>query len=96
LISKQPPRQDGTNRGKTGFPARIQGSRSRGRTGASISRTTRFCPESHEIINEQSCESCEKYRHWPEGTDEKPKECWYDWQDRQSFDECEDDNEQEE
>ncbi|MFQ5799377.1 MAG: hypothetical protein ACE5H0_11910 [Bacteroidota bacterium] len=40
----------------------------------------RFCPESHEVINVRECESCEKYRHWPGGTDEEPRECWYHWQ----------------
>jgi len=40
----------------------------------------RFCPESRKLIDEQKCQSCEKYRHWPEGTDEEPRQCWYDWQ----------------
>ncbi|MFB0553067.1 MAG: hypothetical protein ACETWQ_07105 [Phycisphaerae bacterium] len=60
-----------------------------------ISRqNTRYCPESHEIIYEQKCESCEKYRHWPEGTDEEPRECWYDWQARPPSDECDDDSDE--
>ena len=93
ILSPQISKKDGTNRDKTGSPSRRHGSRARGCTNASISRNTRLCPESHELIGERSCESCEKYRHWPEGTDEEPKECWYDWEDRQSFDECEDDGE---
>ena len=44
----------------------------------------RYCPESHERIDTRQCESCEKYRHWPDGTEEKPRECWYDWQAIQS------------
>lgn len=57
-----------------------------GRTIIGISSNLRFCPESHETINIQECEKCEKYRHWPEGTDEEPRECWYDWQATQSSD----------
>jgi hypothetical protein len=40
-------------------------------------------------VDLEQCESCEKYRHWPEGTDEEPRECWYDWQDSQAFTEDE-------
>lgn len=44
------------------------------------SSNLRFCPECHEAINTQECEKCEKYRHWPAGTKDEPRECWYDWQ----------------
>ena len=39
-----------------------------------------YCLETHEIINSHLCEDCEKLRHWPEGSTEDPRECWYDWQ----------------
>jgi len=51
-------------------------------TGSLISRRNnrpRICPEDRKHIDEQKCESCEKYRHWPKGTNEEPKKCWYDW-----------------
>ena len=48
--------------------------------GSGILRSERFCPENHERINAGQCENCEKYRHWPEGTEEEPRECWYDCQ----------------
>lgn len=41
----------------------------------------RFCPETRKLIDEQkNCQYCEKYRHWPEGTNQEPRKCWYDWQ----------------
>jgi hypothetical protein len=55
--------------------------RIRGKTGLFISKQkTRYCPESREVIYIDRCDDCEKHRHWPEGTNEEPKECWYDWQ----------------
>ena len=42
--------------------------------------TRRYCPATHELIDLEDCQSCEKYRHWPAHTDEEPSECWYDWQ----------------
>ena len=44
------------------------------------SYSARYCPETHEMIDKKQCESCEKYRHWPEGTTEEPRQCWHDWQ----------------
>jgi len=70
------------------------GARSGARAG--VGRRIRICPESHERIDEENCLSCEKYRHWPEGTDEEPKECWYDWKARSSCTEEGDDDDAEE
>jgi len=78
--SKPPPGQQSDNRGRQEFAIKKHISRGGAGAGATTKRTSRCCPESHELIDEQKCESCEKYRHWPEGTDEEPKECWYDWQ----------------
>jgi len=67
-----------------------------GRTGDSISgkkSQPRFCPESRKLIDEQKCRSCEKYRHWPEGTYEEPRQCWYDWQANPPADESDDSDE---
>lgn len=52
----------------------------------------RTCPESREVIAKERCEDCEKYRHWPEGTTEEPRECWYDWQARARAEEGDDDS----
>jgi len=54
---------------------------------------SRFCPESHGLIDKKKCESCEKYRHWPQGADEEARECWYDWQAKPSHDESKEDAE---
>lgn len=51
-----------------------------GRTNVQSGISLRHCPENHEIVDVETCESCEKYRHWPEGTNEEPRECWHDWQ----------------
>ena len=67
----------GTYRGsrQTGGPVgRSTGAR------APAARITRICPQTHELIDSDQCQSCEKYRHWPEGSDEEPRECWYDYQ----------------
>ena len=61
------------------------------RTMANSHRGQRYCPESREIIDEQQCESCDKYRHWPDGTDEEPRECWYDWEESRLLRQGEDD-----
>lgn len=55
----------------------------------------RFCPESHEAVNTQECEKCEKYRRWPEGTNEEPRECWYYWQAKPPAEEGDDDSSEE-
>ena len=59
---------------------------SRASTGARGGGSNRICPESNELINVEQCGSCEKYRCWPEGMDEEPRECWYDWQARSQHD----------
>ena len=84
---KPPPGQEGYNRGRREFPIKRYRSRGGAGAGGKTNRASRYCPESHELVDEQKCESCEKYRHWPEGTDEEPKECWYDWQARLPEDE---------
>lgn len=57
--------------------------RAPGKAGPVISRrNTRYCPESHEVIDREQCKNCEKFRYWPEGTKEEPRECWHDWQAR--------------
>lgn len=69
-----------SSRYRDGLQFKHRSSGGGGRAKAGISRTARVCPESHQPADEQKCESCEKYHHWPEGTDEEPRECWYDWQ----------------
>ncbi|MCP4261029.1 MAG: hypothetical protein GY774_26485 [Planctomycetes bacterium] len=81
----------GRSRGRGGYPFKRHGSGRHGSTGAKASHNMRICPENHESINEQKCQSCEKYRRWPEGTDEEPQECWYDWQTQPLHDESEKD-----
>lgn len=68
------------NQGQRSHPTRIYKSYRGGRTGAATSRGLRYCPESHDTVDRQQCEDCDKYRNWPEGTSEEPRECWYDWQ----------------
>ncbi len=80
LTPKPPLSRSGDRRGRGGHPLRRHGSGRHGSTGARASHNMRICPENHESIDEQKCQSCEKYRHWPEGTDEELRECWYDWQ----------------
>jgi len=79
LTPKPPLSRSGGSRGRGGHPFRRHGSGRHGSTGARAGHNMRICPENHESIDEQKCESCEKYRQWPEGTDEEPRECWYDW-----------------
>jgi len=90
LTPKPPLSGSGGRRGRGGHPFRRHGSGRHGSTGARASHNMRICPENHESIDEQ-CESCEKYRRWPEGTDEEPRECWYDWQMKPPPDESEED-----
>ncbi len=44
---------------------------------------SRIRPETHRFANEEQRQDCDKYRYWPKGTDEEPKECWHEWQERQ-------------
>ncbi len=77
-------RGSGHGSGKKGLP---KSRRTRGKTGLSTgSQMTRYCPEIREVININKCDDCEKYRHWPEGADKEPRECWYDWQEKPSSD----------
>jgi len=48
--------------------------------------SARACPDTNESVNKEYCQCCEKYRHWPDGTDEEPKECWHDWMAAPKFD----------
>lgn len=67
--------------------------RTRGKTGLSIgSQMTRYCPETQEVISNDKCDDCEKYRHWPEGTDDEPRECWHDWQEKPPSDDFDSDS----
>jgi len=73
-------RGGGCSRKKQGSPLKKNIARQSGRTNAGISSDLRYCLDSHELVDKETCESCEKYRHWPEVTNEDPKECWHDWQ----------------
>jgi len=64
-----------------------------GRATAGISNDLSYCLENHEFIDKETCQLCEKYRHWPQGIDEEPRECWYAWQVSQSTDEPDENNE---
>jgi hypothetical protein len=75
----RPPMQIGDSMGRHAQPSKQYKPLLGGRTNAQSNVSLRHCPESREIINRETCESCEKYRHWPEGTDEEPRECWHDW-----------------
>lgn len=86
---RKPPRKGGGNiRPRQKLPRHFIVSPRRRIFGTSSN--LRFCPESREAVNTEECQKCEKYRHWPEGTDEEPRECWYDWQAKQSLGESDD------
>lgn len=76
----RPPRMQYGDGWRQGGHPRVGGSRRGGRTGTKGSGGLRHCPDSRDLVNEDKCNSCEKYRHWPEGTEQEPRECWYDWQ----------------
>lgn len=83
-------RGGGSSRRKRGLLFKRRIPRLSGRTVPGRNWNIRFCPESRERIDEKKCKSCEKYRHWPEGTKEEPRECWYDWQAKPPSNECDD------
>jgi hypothetical protein len=95
LPPKSRRRGGGCGRKKQGFPFRKSIAKQGGRTSVGMSSNLRYCFESHELIDKGTCESCGKYRHWPQGTNEEPRACWYDWQPTWSHnkEETEDDNE---
>jgi hypothetical protein len=78
--STMPIRQNGDGIRKHGHSAKNYKPLFGGRTNAQSNVGLRHCPQSHELIDMETCESCEKYRHWPDGTNEEPRECWHDWQ----------------
>jgi len=92
-LRKPPHRGGGSSRRKRGFLFKRRIPRLSGRTVPGRNRNIRFCSESRERIDEKKCKSCEKYRHWPEGTKEEPRECWYDWQAKEPVDEPDDNDE---
>lgn len=61
-------------------PARPSASRGRTNAGGGNSSLSQ-CPEQGDLIHKpEDCQGCPKYRHWPEGTEEEPGECWFDWE----------------
>jgi hypothetical protein len=76
------PRRTGEGWSQPGIQPQLGGSRPRGRTGAGPIGIGRICPEAGEFVSEEQCQDCDKYRHWPEGTDEEPRECWHEWRER--------------
>ncbi|MGD0784362.1 MAG: hypothetical protein ABR969_00910 [Sedimentisphaerales bacterium] len=91
----KPPQQNESRTGRHIQPFKGYKPLSGGRTNAQSSIGLRHCSENNELIDREICESCKKYRHWPDGTDEEPRECWHDWQLTQFYnkDETEDGNE---
>ena len=73
----------GSSRRGQGLPVGRRGPGRLGRSMATPEPATRQCPANHETVNQQECEECDKHRHWPEGTYDEPRECWYDWQQSQ-------------
>jgi hypothetical protein len=61
------------------------------RAGTKSGSTRRHCPDTRETVDLEQCESCNRYRHWPDGTDEEPRECWYDWEESRLLRQGEDD-----
>jgi hypothetical protein len=79
-VSSRPPRQQYGDGWRQAGHAPIRRSRPGGRAVGPARSALRYCPDSRELVDTDGCGSCEKYQHWPEGTDEEPRECWYDWQ----------------
>ena len=76
------PRGGSRRRGRP--PARRSGV---GRSGRTLRRTDterRYCGDRRDVVPLEICEACDKYRHWPEGTNNEPRDCWHDWQQRRS------------
>ena len=86
----------GTGGGRRGWPRATRRVGHGGHMTGRRSRGMRYCPESREIVDEQQCKSCEKYRRWPEGTKEEPRECWYDWEARRRGDTAHEEGEEQE
>ena len=79
-ISSRPPRQGYGDGWRQEGHGPVRRSRPGGRAVGPAKSTPRHCPDSRELVDTDNCGSCEKYRHWPEGTAEEPRECLYDWQ----------------
>jgi hypothetical protein len=84
----------GASRGSS--EPRHSGYSPRGRAGTGATSNHLYCPESRESVDPQECKSCDKYRRWPEGTQEEPMECWHDWETRRALREAEEDLREEE
>ena len=68
----------------------------RGRVGTGATSNYLYCPESRESIDPHECTSCDKYHHWPEGTQEELMECWYEWERRKVAKEAEEEHDADE
>ncbi len=86
------PRRGGGGSGRRRNRAidRRRGRKPVNRPGGSMQR---WCHEARDLVDWEICESCDKFRHWPDGTDEEPRECWHDWQARQAAEESDEENE---
>jgi len=79
-ISSRPPHPKYGDGWRQSGHGPVRRSRPGGRAIGPARSALRHCPDSRELVDTDNCGSCEKYRHWPEGTAEEPRECWYDWQ----------------
>ena len=85
------PRSHGSGAGRPGAPPI---SRGLGRASAGIRGSQkRLCLDTRDLVDVDVCDSCDRYRHWPEGTDEEPRECWHEWHLCQTADGFDDDDE---
>ncbi len=81
--SSRPHHRGGGGRRTRGYPRVKIPTAGRMRTATGAAGTgLRFCCQNGGVIDAKTCQSCEKYRHWPEGTDEEPRECWHQWRQR--------------
>jgi hypothetical protein len=39
----------------------------------------RFCFDTDSVVLLETCWSCDKFRHWPDGTQQEPRMCWHLW-----------------
>jgi hypothetical protein len=95
-LPELPGRRSGNIPRRRGYPLKRPFSRRVGNARVRKGSNLRLCPETHELIDQQKCQSCQKYRHWPGGTNEEPRECWHDWQAEQPSDESDEEGDDEE
>jgi hypothetical protein len=78
-VPPTPARLRGGGGGKSRRPLAVMNPQRRNLPRPANRNDEAFCFETQSEVLLETCWSCEKFRHWPDGTQEEPRMCWHLW-----------------